>query len=566
MLLILYNCPAETVSFSKQFFVETGFEFAERISVNPKSNASNLNGDEIQFVSRNQFFQTTDSLFRYMIGDRQFGYSQAQISEAINGSVNLLLFLPIADVSTLREIKGVYNESVKMVYCHTDITTLNCDTSVKMQYPICLDVFDYVVIFNGKASQFNLDQLRVQYQCIVDSLTPASRNGSYDIFLSFARKDSWAVNVIRNKLKNRGFSVFDEKTIPFGAQIDDFIKKAIFASRAIVPVLTKNSNNNKFISQEIEYALQIANDSAVLVIPAFLDSEFDYEETDCFLQLSLSHGVISYDGDVNEVGDRLADMIEKLFTGLDRLELYSEQVNSYIYIKDYKSAIELQRTHLNLCVDLYNLSNEKYVGLDEIINSATKLISILMDSDNWTDALEEVLDTLSLINDESGYRIENTLKEQFAICCIECGYNESDVSAIINDHINKYQSELEHFGRLFDYQNYELCKDLMEEFAYKKAHYKRKAEGSTKADSNSNDTISIAEHGRVAMDIFNSLLCSELTEHNRRSILEGYQRVLNYCIQIGLSGQMAEECVKRIAELRQQKPNALLRTELSPVH
>ena len=306
--------------------------------------------------------------------------------------------------------------------------------------------------------------------------------------------------------------------------------------------------------EEIEEALKIADDSAVVVIPVFLDLDINTEESDGIMQLSVMQGVICKDGDAHGGGERLSQVIKKLLTGLDHLEWYSEQVNNYVYIKEYGKALELQTAHRDLCVELSNSSNGKYVSMDAIINSEIKLISILIDMKSWKNALDEIIDALRMLDDDSDQRSYEALKEQFAICCIGCNYSEQEVASVIEENINKYKLGIEYFGELLDHFNYDLCDDLLNEYRFRRDKAeKEKTDCSSKENNDSEDAVIIAQHGEAAMRIFDGLISPELTEQTRGSIIEGYQRVLNYCMQLGLSEQISAECIRKIAELKEKE-------------
>lgn len=66
--------------------------------------------------------------------------------------------------------------------------------------------------------------------------------------------------------------------------------------------------------------------------------------------------------------------------------------------------------------------------------------------------------------------------------------------------------------------------------------------------------MKIAQHGEAAMRLFDGLVNSGLTEQTRGSMIEGYQRVLNYCLQLGLSEEISSECIRKIAELKEKEP------------
>lgn len=574
MLLVLYGNTAEVGYKSREFFVNEGFELIEKLNCASDHVVANTRYGERKWVSKGEFYNQTDSLFRYEIGGIYVGFNQEQIFDAVSNNANKLLTLSSLDVSLLREIKQVYGDAVKIIYCYIDKSTLEYLVSafsdikqeeagfrlktgevVRRQYSLHSDLFDYVVIYNGENSEFDMEHLYMQYQAIIDSLKLSPEKiATYDVFLSYARKDAEAVNTIIKKLKDKDISVFGEDSIPTGVDYSDYMKKALSASKVVAPIITSNTIESAWVKKEIVEALRIAEDSAAVVIPVFLDADIDLDESDEISQLSVMQGVICQNGSAEDAGEKLSQIIKKLFSGMDHLEWYSEQVNNYIYIKEYNKAFEIQKAHRDLCIELSNSSHGKYVGMDVIVNSEIKLISILIDMKNWKEALDETIEALRMLDDDSRQGVYDALKEQFAICCIGCDYSEEKVASVIDEDLNKYKFDVAYLGKVMDHFNYDLCEDLMKEFKSRKDKKEREAIKAPKESCDEEDTVKIAQHGEAAMKIFDELVNSEMTEQTRRSMIEGYQRVLNYCMQLGLSEQISSECIRKIAELKEKEP------------
>lgn len=574
MLLVLYGSTAEVGLKSQEYLINAGFELIEKLNCAFNHIVANYGLGERKWVSEEEFYKQTDSLFRYDIGGIRVGFNQEQILDAVSNGTNKLLTMSSSDVSVLRDIKQVYGDSIKIIYCYIDESTLESivrslpkinaeeakcrieiGKTVRCQYSLNSGLFDYVVIYNGEQSEFNLSNLMNQYRAIIDSLNISAKGfDSYDVFLSYAYKDMEKVSVIRDQLITDGFKVFFNKDFSLDVDAADNIKVAISSSKVFVPIITQNTVKSMCVQKEIEKVLKIADDNAVVIIPVFLDLDINTEESKEIILSSYMQGVVCEDGDAIEAGKRLSQVIRKLLTGLEYLELYSEQVNDYVYIKEYKKALELQQAHRDLCIDLSNSSNGKYISMDAIINSEIKLISILIDMKNCKDALDEVIDALGMLDDDSKQRYYNELKEQFAICCVGCNYSEEEVTSVIEEDINTYKFDIEYFGQIFHQFNYDLCEDLLNE--YKSRMGKKEAnetDYSLKENDITEDIVIIAQYGKAAMKIFDGLISPELSEQTRGSIIEGYQRVLNYCMQLGLSEQISSECIRKIAELKEKE-------------
>lgn len=571
MLIILYGCLDKVGKASRQFFSDKGYELVEKYNYAPKEIAIKARHKPRKLVSKEEFYEKTDSLFRYELNGLFCGFNQAQILDAVTNDTKKLLTLSPTDVGFLRSIKNVYGDAIKLIYCYIDKNTLQemvrqlpdlnpgeeeyrleIGRDVRNQYVLNSDIFDNVIIYSGENSEFNLNSLILQFDNILKSIDAADVDqlDQHDVFLSYSHKDIDMVKTIRKQLIDSGLDVVDDSDMPFGVDASEYNKKTIASSKIIVPIITKNTVESDFAEREIETALNIAEDSATVIIPLFLEHGLDYRNSYAISQLSVMPGP-GFDTEVasEEVGNGLAERIQFLFSGLKYLEWYSEQVNNYLFIKEFEKALEIQKKHLELCVDLSNASQGKYASMEVIFGSKIKLASILMDMKNWSDALNETIDAIQMLDDDSNQRIYETLRDQFSICCVGCGYDEDTVQNIIDEYINKYQFDEAYFGKIIHDFNYSLCKELMEEFKYRN---KRKEFTSIQENTpNDGEIVKIAQYGEAAMKVFNGLINAELTEQTRGSMIEGYQRVLNYCMQLGLSEDISVECIRKIAELKE---------------
>lgn len=190
---------------SREFLVNAGFELIEKVNYASEHVVANTRYGTLKWVSKAEFYNQTDSLFRYDIGGIHVGFNQEQILDAVSNNANKLLTLSSPDVSLLREIKQVYGEAVRVIYCYIDKTTLEQLVSafsdikqeetrfrletgevVRRQYSLHSDLFDHVVIYNGENSEFDMEHLLKQYQSIIDPLILHDNNiEAHDVFLSY---------------------------------------------------------------------------------------------------------------------------------------------------------------------------------------------------------------------------------------------------------------------------------------------------------------------------------------------------------------------------------------------
>ena len=167
MLLVLYGGTAEVGFKSREYIVNDGFELIEKLNCASDHVVANTRYSERKWVSEEEFNKQTDFLFRYGMGGIRVGFNQEQILDAVSNETNKLLTMSSPDVSILRDIKQVYGESVKIIYCYIDELMLESivrlipkidveeakfrietGKTVRRQYSLNSGLFDYVVIYN----------------------------------------------------------------------------------------------------------------------------------------------------------------------------------------------------------------------------------------------------------------------------------------------------------------------------------------------------------------------------------------------------------------------------------
>ena len=123
MLLILYGAIAEMGLKSRQHLMQSGFQLVEKYNYAVAPKLTTKYGTR-NYVSEKEFYENTDSLFRYEVGGIKVGFNQKQISDAVCDKTNSLLTLSTKDISFLSEIKRVYGDKVCLIYAYIDDATL----------------------------------------------------------------------------------------------------------------------------------------------------------------------------------------------------------------------------------------------------------------------------------------------------------------------------------------------------------------------------------------------------------------------------------------------------------
>ncbi len=569
MLLILYGTIAEMGFKCRSYLEQKGFRLVEKYNC---ATVPMLTSKYVarNYVSEKEFYENTDSLFRYEVGGIKIGFNQEQISDAVCDKENSLLTLSTKDVSFLSEIKRVYGDKVRLIYAYIDDTTLKSiisgldgitedevqvrlDTGrdVKQSYLQFRNIFDHVVIYSGEGSAFDYQNLYRQFDSIIDTNATAEETKLCyaDVFISCARADLAICSQIRSDLIKRGVTVFDDTQLAAGTLWTDAIADAIKNAKIVVSVITDNSLDSECVMEETRLALESAEKNGTLILPIF-DSNVDLDKAPSIKRrLELLSCVIVEDDAVADASEKLAEKIHKLLTAEVNLKALSKQVENYLCLKMYDQARDWQQAHLELCDEVYSLSNGASLDFEACLISRIKLVSILLDMQLFDEALDWTIDALNQLDDGDTYDV---LVEQFAICCARMGMDVDSVRDLALNRLCEFimfdpnyvgddrMQEYKHsrFENLMDRFNNALCKTA-EDYA-------------TSADSDrrqNGDEARIAQYGELAIALFEDIIRDKSKYLSRHDLILGYERILNYCKHMGLKGDVADKCISRIAEL-----------------
>lgn len=90
-----------------------------------------------------------------------------------------------------------------------------------------------------------------------------------NIFVSYAREDDKIMQPLADMLRDSGQEVFFDRSISAGETWSDAIGKSLANANAGIVLLSRNSNRNSFVGNEINAALQQGHP----VIPVLLDDD-----------------------------------------------------------------------------------------------------------------------------------------------------------------------------------------------------------------------------------------------------------------------------------------------------
>lgn len=90
-----------------------------------------------------------------------------------------------------------------------------------------------------------------------------------NVFISYAHEDEAIAQQLSEMLKAEHQKVFFDQGIAAGADFSEIVEKALTDAKAIVVLLSRNSNRSRWVDAELRSALQ----SGKVVIPVLLDEE-----------------------------------------------------------------------------------------------------------------------------------------------------------------------------------------------------------------------------------------------------------------------------------------------------
>lgn len=135
-------------------------------------------------------------------------------------------------------------------------------------------LIDILMTVNEKSKKNNVDNIHVEE---TDNIK-VFRNGEYDVFISYSRKDSNQVLSVVKEIQKRGFTTWiDKDGIESGDAFKSVIVRAIKNSDVFLFFSSKNSNKSPWTVKEVNTAVHLKKS----IIPIKLD-DADYDDSILF--------------------------------------------------------------------------------------------------------------------------------------------------------------------------------------------------------------------------------------------------------------------------------------------
>lgn len=574
MLFILYGATGEMGYKSREYLKKNGFQAVDKYhyAVSP---VLKTRYDARNFVSEEAFLDNTDSMFRYEVGGIMVGFSQQQISDAVCNKTNRLLplstrNLPVPFISALSEIKKIYGDSVCLVYTYIDDRTLQSvisrldnvtEEEAKVRYEIGCDVkrnylqyqhiFDHVLLYGGEDSLFNYQSLYTQIDHMLHTMSADKADDTHygDVFVFYTQKDQDIYAQIHDELVCNGINVFWGSQNTVDHNWADSMARAIQNAKIVVPIITNNALSSSWVLEETNFAFECAEKNGTLIIPVFEEGVDLNQNADLERKMEFLNRIFISNNQVRAAATELADMIGNLLTAETTLKAFSRQVENYLCLKMYEQAEKCQVAYIALCDKVFAMSYGTFIDQEACLQARTKLISILLDMQQYGQALDCTIEALNFDIDSDMYGV---LVEQFAICCAYLDMDTDAVEKLAKDRLIEFAGMAWWQGEDERVQKY-FCsrlEKLLESFrkTLETAEYTRKKAEIPKT-KHSADEDKIAEYGELAIALFEDIIQEQAKALSRHDLILGYERILNYCKHVGLKGMVADKCISRIAEL-----------------
>ena len=565
MLVMLYGSFGEIHKKSRSFFEESGFVYIEKISYSDSEEAYESPAGKRQFVTKEYFEENTDSLFRYEVNGFHVGFRQEQVIDAVSGKCNGFLPITTTDMTILSEIRRIYGDSVLLVFCYVEdkeverryhqydipyesrMKRIQVGKEIKKCYAEHSELFDRVVLYSGEGTVFDFRSLMLQYRQIIESLTDhkAVSLGKYDVFISYAHEDIEKAREIYQVLSDKDIvTFFDEESIRAGDNLSDVLNEVIAKSKITVVVVSSRLLDNPSAVREVKEVIDAAENGGTIVIPYFTENvDCDRLEEEELYMLELVHCVD--ESRIDNAVNALADMVGMLLHGSEELKSLAFQVENYLSLGEYEMAKLIQTDHLELSIRLCDLSRETFVTAKSVVYSYVKMIDILICLEEWESALDHITEALEYLcyddDCQFDFRLESVFSKQLAVCVAKLGMTPEDVESFADRFVPSVCDEL-----LYLYRNTEIVDESVPSGS-------TSVSGLTPAGSTvpaEPGAEQIVTHAQSVIETFYDLLEKELSQNNIVGLITGYERVLRFCKYMNICGDVAVNCVKRIAQLQ----------------
>lgn len=303
MLVILFGSTVEMGARSRQYFQDNGFELIQKYNYIPENNILPSRFGSRMEAAKEDVLKCD---FVYESNDILVGFSKEQIIDSVRGRKKSLITTSAGTIDFIRQIKAAYGDYVTVIGTYIDDRSLkimfeslenitdkelawriNKGKDIKKSLLSDRKLFDYIVMYGGEESEFNIDALKIQYNYIIDEINRIEKKlnekmyvempyvGSDDyVFVSYSHSDIDRVFPFLHKLQLAGYRVWYDEGIRGGENWRKIVASKIQDEKCKDFLLfsSANSVNSIHVNAEIGHALDYEKKITTIRLD---DSKFD---------------------------------------------------------------------------------------------------------------------------------------------------------------------------------------------------------------------------------------------------------------------------------------------------
>lgn len=288
MLVILFGSTVEMGRWSRQYFINNGFELVSKYNYVPDDFALQERFGQRQEVSKETVMNCD---FIYENSGMLVGFNKKAIIDAVRGRKKCLITVSSNTIDFIRQIKAAYGEYVTVIGTYIDDRTLKnlfaalpgitneelkkrIEVGIAIKKAILADrkLFDYVVMYGGEDSVFNTESLKVQYDYMIEQAERREKElndkmyvempytgGEDYIFVSYSHSDIRNIFPVLHKLQLAGYRIWYDEGINGGENWRKIIASKIQDNRCKEFLLfsSENSIQSRHVRAEINLALDL---------------------------------------------------------------------------------------------------------------------------------------------------------------------------------------------------------------------------------------------------------------------------------------------------------------------
>lgn len=288
MLVILFGPTVEMGKWSRQYFIDNGFELIQKYHNIPDNFALPARFGKRLEASKEKVMSCD---FIYENNGMLVGFNKEQIMDAVRGRKKCLITTSSSTIDFIRQIKAAYGEYVTVIGTYIDDRTLKIlfeslpgvtdeelrrriATGIQIKKSILADrkLFDYIVMYGGDNSVFNIASLKVQYDYMLDHMYRREKElngkmyvempyagGEDYVFVSYSHSDIEKVFPVLHKLQLAGFRIWYDEGINGGENWRKILASKIQEKKCKDFLLFSSANSvqSRHVKAELNLALDL---------------------------------------------------------------------------------------------------------------------------------------------------------------------------------------------------------------------------------------------------------------------------------------------------------------------